>query len=208
MHWRCSGPRGSGVVADLGSHIVSLARFLVGPIASVCGTLDTIVKQRPVARGARRRQRVRADDQARFLVRFEHGCGGTVEASWVQAGRKMQLAYEITGTRGSLAFSQERMNELHFYAAGQKPGREGYKTLVADPNHPPYGAFCPAPGHQLGFNDMKVIEVRDLLLGVAGRVKAWPDFREAWEIQRVIEAVAKSDAERRWVRIDEVERRR
>ncbi len=208
MHWRCSGPRGSGVVADLGSHILSLARFLVGPIASVCGTLDTIVKQRPVARGSRRRRRVQADDQARFLVRFERGCGGTVEASWVQAGRKMQLAYEISGTKGSLAFTQERMNELRLYTTGQKPGREGYKTIMTDPNHLPYGAFCPAPGHQLGFNDMKVIEVRDLLLGVAGRAKAWPDFREAWEIQRVIEAVTKSDTERRWVRIDEVERRR
>jgi predicted dehydrogenase len=170
--------------------------------------LDTVVKKRPVARGSRRRRRVQADDQARFLVRFERGCGGTVEASWVQAGRKMQLAYEITGTKGSLAFTQERMNELRLYTAGQRPGREGYKTLMTDPDHPPYGAFCPAPGHQLGFNDMKVIEVRDLLLGVAGRAKAWPDFREAWEIQRVIEAVTKSDAERRWVRIDEVERRR
>jgi predicted dehydrogenase len=206
--WRCSGPRGSGVLADLGSHIISLARYLVGPIASVCGTLDTVVTQRPAARGAGRRRRVEADDQARFLARFARGCGGTIEASWMASGRKMQLAYEITGTRGSLAFTQERMNELRLYAAGQKRGREGYKTIVTDPNHPPYGAFCPAPGHQLGFNDMKVIEVRDLLLGVAGRAKAWPDFREAWEIQRVIEAVTLSDAERRWVRIDEVERRR
>jgi predicted dehydrogenase len=208
MSWRCSGPLGSGVIADLGSHILSLARFLAGPIASVCGTLDTIVKQRPAAPGSRRRRRVQADDQARFLVRFERGCGGTVEASWVQAGRKMQLAYEITGTKGSLAFTQEHMNELQLYTAGQKPGREGYKTIMADPNHRPYGAFCPAPGHQLGFNDMKVIEVRDLLLGVAGGAKAWPDFREAWEIQRVIEAVTRSDAEHRWVRIDEVEKRR
>ena len=208
MTWRCSGPRGSGVVADLGSHIVSLARYLVGPIESVCGTLDTIVKQRPVAPGARRRRRVQADDQARFLVRFARGCGGTIEASWVTTGRKMQLAYEIAGTKGSLAFTQERMNELRLYAAGQKPGREGYKTIMTDPNHPPYGAFCPAPGHQLGFNDMKVVEVRDLLLAVAGKGKAWPDFREAWEIQRVIDAVIRSDAGRRWVRIDEIERRK
>jgi predicted dehydrogenase len=208
MTWRCSGPLGSGVVADLGSHIVSLARYLVGPIESVCGTLDTIVKQRPVARGARRRQRVRSDDQARFLVRFANGSGGTIEASWVSTGRKMQLAYEIAGTKGSLAFTQERMNELRLYAAGQEPGREGYKTIATDPNHPPYGAFCPAPGHQLGFNDMKVIEVRDLLLAVAGKGKAWPDFREAWEIQRVIDAVIRSDAGRRWVRIDEIERRK
>jgi len=208
MTWRCSGPRGSGVVADLGSHIVSLARHLVGPIESVCGTLDTIVKQRPVAPGARRRRRVVSDDQARFLVRFANGSGGTIEASWVTTGRKMQLAYEIAGTKGSLAFTQERMNELKLYTAGQKPGREGYKTIATDPNHPPYGAFCPAPGHQLGFNDMKVIEVRDLLLAVAGKGKAWPDFREAWEIQRVVDAVIRSDAGRRWVRIDEVERRK
>ncbi len=208
MTWRCSGPLGSGVVADLGSHIVSLARHLVGPIESVCGTLDTIVKQRPVAPGSRRRRRVRADDQARFLMRFARGCGGTIEASWVTTGRKMQLAYEIAGTKGSLAFTQERMNELRLYTAGQKPGREGYKTIMTDPNHPPYGAFCPAPGHQLGFNDMKVIEVRDLLLAVAGKGKAWPDFREAWEIQRVVDAVIRSDAGRRWVRIDEIERRK
>jgi predicted dehydrogenase len=208
MSWRCNGPRGSGVAADLGSHIVSLARYLAGPIDSVCGTLDTIVKTRPLARGSRRRRRVKADDQARFLVRFKRGCGGTIEASWVQAGRKMQLAYEVTGKKGSLAFTQERMNELQLYSGGQLPGREGYKTIMTDANHPPYGDFCPAPGHQLGFNDMKVIEVRDLLLGVAGRAKAWPDFREAWEIQRVIEAVIRSDAERRWVRVDEVERRR
>src|SRR5262245_16967531 len=208
MTWRGSGPRGSGVVADLGSHIVSLARYLVGPIESVCGTLDTIVKQRPSAPGSRRRRRVRADDQARFLARFARGCGGTIEASWVATGRKMQLAYEIAGHKGSLAFHQERMNELRLYTAGQKPGREGYKTIVTDANHPPYGAFCPAPGHQLGFNDMKVIEVRDLLLAVAEKRKAWPDFREAWEIQRVIDAVIRSHARRRWIRIEEVDRGR
>jgi predicted dehydrogenase len=122
----------------------------------------------------------------------------------VATGRKMQLAYEITGSRGSLAFTQERMNELQLYTAGQRPGREGYKTLVADPNHPPYGAFCPASGHQLGFNDMKVIEVRDLLLAIAGKGKAWPDFREAWEIQRVVDAAIRADAEQRWVAIEEI----
>jgi len=177
--WRCSGPPGSGVVADLGSHITSLARYLVGPIEAVCGTLETRVKQRPVAPGARQRKRVQADDVARFLLRFARGFGGTIEASWVATGRKMQLAYEITGTKGSLAFTQERMNELKLYTVGQRPGREGYKTILTDANHPPYGAFCPAPGHQLGFNDMKVIEVRDLLLAAAGKGKAWPDFREA-----------------------------
>jgi predicted dehydrogenase len=204
MSWRVSGPRGSGVVADLGSHIISFARYLMGPIDSVYGMLKTVVSARAVKAGARRKQKAVADDEARILARFANGAGGTIEASWVATGRKMQLAYEITGSKGSLAFTQERMNELQLYTAGQRPGREGYKTLVADPNHPPYGAFCPAPGHQLGFNDMKVIEVRDLLLAIAGKGKAWPDFREAWEIQRVVDAVIRADAEKRWVAIEEI----
>src|SRR5262249_38259228 len=138
MSWRVSGPRGSGVVADLGSHIVSLARYLMGPIESVYGILNTVIPVRSAKVNGRRKQKIVADDEARILARFANGAHGTIEASWVATGRKMQLAYEITGSKGSLAFTQERMNELKLYTAGQKPGREGYKTVVADPNHPPY----------------------------------------------------------------------
>ena len=100
--------------------------------------------------------------------------------------------------------NQERLNELKLWTAGQAKGREGFKTITAGPDHPGYEAFCPAPGHQLGFNDMKTIEVRDLLLGLAGENPPWPDFREAWEIQRVVDAVVVSATEGRWVTIAEV----
>ena len=106
---------------------------------------------------------VTVDDQANFLVRFANGAGGTISASWLATGRKMQLAFELTGTRGALEFSQERFNELKLYTTGQPRGQEGFKTITAGPDHPPYGAFCPAPGHQLGFNDLKVIEVKTLI---------------------------------------------
>ena len=197
--WRLEGP--GGAIADLGSHIIAMARFLVGPIVAVCGQVQTIIRRRPAAPGARGKRAVEADDQARVILGFAGGIGGTIEASWVTTGRKMQLDYEITGTRGSLAFTQERMNELHLYAPGQPVGREGYKTITAGPHHPPYGEFCPAPGHQLGFNDMKVIEVRDLLLGLSGGPPPWPDFREAWEVQRVVDAVIQSSLEEQWMRV-------
>jgi predicted dehydrogenase len=103
-----------------------------------------------------------------------------------------------------LAFNQERLNELRLSTAGQPGGREGYKTILAGPDHPAYGAFCPAPGHQLGFNDLKTIEVRDLLLGLAGQSPPWPDFREAWQVQRVVDAVVASATEGRWVAIAEI----
>jgi predicted dehydrogenase len=190
---------GGGVLMDLGSHIVSLARHLVGGIEEVSAVSVTVHKSRPG--GERRRRPVEADDHAHFIARFANGALGSFTASWVTPGRKMQLDFELVGTRGSLIFTQERFNELQLYAAGGKPGRDGFRTILAGPDTPPYGSFCPAPGHQIGFNDLKTIEVAHLVAAIAGKEKASPDFREAYEVQRVIIAAIRSAAERAWVAI-------
>ncbi len=203
-NWRLELAGGFGVLTDLGSHIISMARFLVGDIAAVCGQLETIVKQRPVSDGAAETREVEAIDQARFLVRFGGGASGSIEVSWVATGRKLQHDFEITGTRGSLAFTHERMNELKLFTPGQPTGREGYKTILAGPDHPNYGNFLPAPGHQIGFNDTKTIEVRDLIVGLADGGAPWPDFREGWEVQRVVDAVVRSAADGSWVPVSEI----
>ena len=117
-YWRVDPRGGSGAVADLGSHIVGMARFLLGPIAQLTADLETVVKDRPVAAGASERRPVEVDDIARLTVRFARGCGGTIEANWMATGRKMQLGFEISGRKGSLVFSQERFNELLFYRVG------------------------------------------------------------------------------------------
>lgn len=202
--WRLDPAGGAGVIADLGSHIISVARFVVGDIAEVCGQLETVVKQRPIAAGATGMRPVEVDDQARALVRFSGGATGSIEASWVAAGRKMMLAFEITGSRGTIAFDQERMNELHLFTTGQAAGRSGFKTILAGPDHPPYGAFCPAPGHHLGFNDQKTIEVHAILAALSGGPKFMPDFREAWLVQRTVDAIICSARERRWVEVAKI----
>lgn len=201
--WR-HDPVGGGVIADLGSHIVSMARYLMGDIAEVSATLRTVHATRPVAPGATERRAVTTDDEAHMLVRFAGGAEGTLSASWVASGRKMQLAFEITGTKGALAFTQERFNELKFYRTGQQPGRDGFTTITARPDHPDYAPFCPAPGHQLGFNDMKVIEVKALIEALAAGEGASPDFREATEIQRVIDAARLSGREGVWTTVGDL----
>ncbi|MEZ5667870.1 MAG: Gfo/Idh/MocA family oxidoreductase [Alphaproteobacteria bacterium] len=196
---------GGGVLADLGSHIIAMARFLVAPITEVCGHLHTVVHERPVARGASQMRPVTTDDQVSFLCSFANGAAGVIEASWVAQGRKMQLGFELTGTRGSLAFDAERLNELQLSTMGQPKGREGFKTIWAGPDHPPYGAFCPAPGHQLGFNELKIIEVRDILLALGSpERRPWPDFAEGLAVQQVIEAVRVSAERRSWARVEGV----
>ena len=199
--WRIDPVGGPGVIADLGSHIIGMARFLLGPIAEVSADVRTVVKSRPVARGAKERKDVLVDDVARILVNFGRGCGGTIEANWIATGRKMQLGFELTGEKGSLVFSQERLNELLFYRAGGDAKTNGYVRIEAGPQHPPYGEFCIAGGHQLGFNDLKTIEMGEFLRAAGGGTKAGPDFREAYEIQKVVEAAIASSKARGWVRI-------
>lgn len=202
--WRCrKATAGAGAIADLGSHVISLARHLVGEIAEVSGALQTVITERPLPGEPGRTAPVEVDDQAQALVRFADGAAGTLEASWIASGRKMALAYEITGSKGALAFDQERLNELRLFTFGNRR-LDGFRTILIGPEHPPYGAFCPAPGHQLGFNDLKIIEVKLLLDAIAGKAPPEPDFAAATRIAQVVEAILRSAAERRWVRLDEL----
>ncbi len=191
-------PAGGGALGDIGSHIIAMARYVVGPLVEVSGIQSTIVAARPERQGSDRLKPVEVDDRSVFLGRFASGVIGGFEANWAATGRKMQLEFEIVGTKGSLAFSQERMNELRLYEAGQAANRCGFKIIESAPAHPPYDRFCPAPGHHLGFNDLKVIEVAELIQGLSGGVPLFSDFREAWAVEETVEAVARSSLNRTW----------
>jgi predicted dehydrogenase len=183
---------GGGALADIGSHIISMARHLVGDIESVSARTLTVHKNRPLRPGSAERVPVVVGESSQSVVSFANGAIGSIEANWVASGRKMDLSWEVTGTKGALVFSQERMNELWLFADDSAKERSGFRKIEAGPEHPPYGAFCPAPGHQLGFNDLKVIEVAELLSAFAQGGRCNPDFREAYEVQRVVSAMQAS----------------
>ncbi len=188
-------PAGGGAMADLGSHALATAEFLLGPIVELMGDTATAIVKRPGPGGPRA---VAVDDVARAFLRFEGGVPGLIEASWVATGRKMSHDFEVHGTKGALYFTGERLNELQFYAAGGGAGRKGFRTIVAGPEHPPYARFCPAPGHQLGFNDLKAIEIAGFADALAGGPEPF-GFRKGLRIQRLVEAVHASTAARAWV---------
>jgi predicted dehydrogenase len=200
--WRLDPKGGAGAVADLGSHIISLARYVVGDIEALCADLATKVGERSTAQGTR--HKVEVDDDARALVRFANGATGTLEASWIATGRKMYLAFELTGSKGSICLNMERMNELRLFIRGGKAGREGYVEIPAGPAHPDYAPFCPAPGHQLGFNEIKAIEVKAIAEALSGGPAFQPDFREAAMVQATVDAILRSARERRWVEVKEL----
>jgi len=196
--WRSARDQaGLGALGDLGSHIVSLAQLVVGDVAEVCADSATVIAERPTAGGARRP--VETEDQAHFMARFAGGAMATFEASRVAPGRKLYLGFEVNGTKGSIIFDQERMNELRLFEAAGPAAQRGFRTILTGPDHPDYGAFLPAPGHGLGFNDLKVIEAYRLLDAIGAGKNPYSDFRRAWHIERVLEAVVRSAETRRWV---------
>ena len=197
--WRLDPSGGGGALADIGSHIVAIARFVVGPIAAVTGETATLVPRRPFDGGSRA---VEVDDVATAALRFATGAVGTIEANWLATGRKMGLAFEVSGSEGAIRFTQERMNELELYRTRDPAGLQGFRTIEAGPAHPPYGAFCPAAGHGLGFNDLKTIEVADFLRAIGGESVGHADFREGWAVTRTVAAIYRAAREGGWVSVD------
>jgi len=190
-------PAGGGALADIGSHALATAEFLLGPIERVMGDCVTVIASRPDGKGSRRP--VQTDDIGRAFLRFANGATGSIEANWVATGRKMQHDFEVYGTKGGLAFSQERLNELHFYDAGDAAGRRGFRRIEAGPEHHPYGLFCVAPGHQLGFNDLKAIEVAGFVDAIAGRRPEPFNLRAGHRVQLLVETIGRSSREGRWL---------
>ncbi|MEZ5834438.1 MAG: Gfo/Idh/MocA family oxidoreductase [Geminicoccaceae bacterium] len=190
-------PSGGGALADIGSHALATAEFLLGPISRVMGDVTTVIGERPDVQGGMRA--VEVDDMARAFLRFANGASGTIEANWMATGRKMQHDFEVYGSRGGLFFTQERFNELHVYSAGGRTGRCGFTRIEAGPEHQPYGQFCVAPGHQLGFNDLKAIEVAGFARAIAGEQPEPFNFRAGLRIQELVEAIHLSSREQAWL---------
>ena len=190
-------PVGGGALADIGSHALATAEFLCGPITRVMGDLVTMIAERPDGRGGRKA--VTVDDVGRAFLRFENGATGSIEGNWIATGRKMQHDFEIHGTKGALAFSQEHFNVLHYFDTTDAKGRQGFRRIEAGPDHAPYGLFCVAAGHQLGFNDLKAIEVAGYVNAIAGKGPELFNFRAGLRIQTLVETIQNSSRAGAWL---------
>jgi predicted dehydrogenase len=202
MSWRLRKETGgAGPLADLGSHLVDLAHFLVGPVTEVIGTAETFIKERPLE-GTDGEEgemdRVTVNDAAAFLARFENGAIGTFEISPMIPGRKAKESFEINGSEGSLIFDLERMNELQVYFEEDPPEASGFRTvLVTEPEHPYMEGWWP-PGHIVGYEHTFVHTVKDLLDGIKTGVEPSPTFEDGYRCQAVLDAVERSLGNREW----------
>jgi predicted dehydrogenase len=190
--WRARlSEAGLGALGDLGCHIVSMVCGLAGPIESLIADTQIVHETRPLPDGSGRAA-VENEDIANAVVRFASGAQGSLSASRLAWGRKNCLAWEVYGTEGMITFCQERMNELRLYENRGPNAEQGFRTILTGPDHPPFDRFCPAAGHQLGFLDLKTIELSDLLRAIATDTPAHPSFDDALAYEVVIHAIAES----------------
>jgi predicted dehydrogenase len=200
--WRMQrNQAGLGALGDLGCHLIAILQLLVGPITRVQGDSAVVHSHRPVPGRPDQQGTVDNEDLAHALVRFANGASGVVAASRVAWGRKNRIAWEVHGSKGMLCFDQERMNELQLFTAGESGAASGFRTILAGPQHPPFGRFCPAPGHGLGFNDLKVIEAAELLQAIQTGRRAVLDFEDGLQVERAIHAVARASETATWLQV-------
>jgi predicted dehydrogenase len=209
--WRLQGDiAGSGAHGDLIAHSIDMARYLMGEITEVSGMMDTFVKQRPIlaeiddrlgGKASDQMGEVTVDDSSIFLARFESGAVGTFEATRMAAGRKNHNKFEINGSKGSIVFNMERMNELEYYNHEDPDDRKGFRVIqTTDGSHPYTGNYWPA-GHIIGYEHTFINLIRDMLVAFTEGKEFHPNFADGLACQKILDAVVLSSETRSWQKI-------
>lgn len=201
---------GSGVLGDLVSHAADLVQYVAGRIESVSALTSTAITDRPLPRAdaASHFSRGEADDPrgpvenedyAALLVKLESGAVGTIESSRVAVGPRAEYSLEIYGTRGSLRWNFERLNELEL-----ADDASGFRRVMAAPGFGEFGRFQPGAGVSMGFDDLKTIEASLFLRSVATGEQLAPSAADAWATSEIIDAALTSSASGAWVTVPHV----
>ncbi len=186
----------SGVLLGLGSHVIDLARFLVGEPVSVSGLLTTFTGERPIS----------DDDAFVANVAFQSGALGTLEASYVCAGRKNQLVVEVNGQHGSLWWDLEDLNRLHVYVEGREKisGIVGFEDVLVTEAHHPYHRYWWPFGHISGWEHLHANLIHHFVEAVANDRPISPDgatFEDGYKAAVISEAIEESSRTGKWIAI-------
>lgn len=205
MVWRLDKERaGSGTLGDLGAHILDLARFLVGEPRSVSAMMKTFIPTRPSSDGSGTCN-VSVDDAFVSLIEFQNGALGTVEASRFCAGRKNHQIMEINGSKGSLVFDLERLNELEVFWKDEQPRetRGFHNVLVSESYHPFWKNWWPQ-GHMIGWEHTFIHEITEFLDAIVNNKDVAPlgaTFEDGYKNAVICEAIQRSAEKGRHVEI-------
>ncbi|MEQ8209329.1 MAG: Gfo/Idh/MocA family oxidoreductase [Lacipirellulaceae bacterium] len=214
MNWRMRKEvAGSGAHGDLAAHSIDLARFLGGEIDEVVGLQKTFIEERPAegssagltASAGQGMEKVTVDDASLFLARFAGGAVGSFEATRMAPGRKNYNRIEVNGSKGTLVWCFEELNELEYYSTSDPGTQQGFRKILAtEGDHPYAGSWWP-PGHMLGYDHSFTNAIYDLTQCVANGQDCTPDFQDGTQCVAVLDAVSDSVASGSWKQVERIE---
>lgn len=206
---------GAGTLGDIASHVIDIAQYLAGDIDEVVSMMQTYIKERPVQEGgtdllgtvkmdsSAKKEPVDVDDEDSFLVRFKSGAVGSIEATRNAWGRNNFITVELHGTLGSVCFNYERLNELQVCWANDPDDRRGFKTIYTGPAHFYGDATWNIPGMNIGYGELKAIEMFDFVSAIVNEEQPSTRFSVGYGVEKVCAAVVKSAGSRQWEKVQE-----
>lgn len=204
---------GSGTLGDIGTHVVDLARYLVGEVDAVSSVARTYIDSRPIQEGGvdklgaaeRRTDQPRGpvdvDDEIMTLLRFEAGQVGSIEATRNAHGRNNYLTFEIHGTGGSILFDYEKRDQLQVAFADDPADRKGFRTIYTGPAHPYGEGLWPIPALGIGYGETKIVECYDLIKAIVEGEQPSPNFEDGYRICRIADAILESSESGSWTSV-------
>ena len=196
---------GTGAHGDMSPHIIDLARFLVDEFDSVVGDARTIIKERPIP-DSNQTGEVTTDDTTAFMARFQNGAMGSFCTTRFATGRKNFMRLELFGSKGSIIFNLERMNELQYFDNTVSSGHQGFSTILAtDASHPYIKSWWP-PGHIIGWEHTFIHQFSHLLNAISKKEQVLPDFYDGVQNQIVLDAVMESAEKGKWITIEKFDK--
>lgn len=215
LSWRfVKETAGAGTLGDIFTHALDIAQYLAGNVTDVVSMVKTYIKERPVQEGGvdllgtvklgddAKKQVVDVDDEVSVLCKFDSGAIGSVEATRMAWGRNNYLTVEVHGTKGSLTWNYERLNELEVcYGMEDNDGERGFRKVYTGPANPHGDVTWNIPGMNIGYGELKAIEAYEFAKAVEGGYQPTTSFTVGYQLDRVCEAVLESNDKKAWVEV-------
>lgn len=214
--WRYDREKaGAGVVGDLMSHGADLVQYILRDrISAVSALSDTFIKERPIPTKAGvghsgwevsdEKKEVGNEDYVAMMVRFDSGVVGTLESSRVSVGPRAEYVVEVYGTKGSVRWNFEHLNDLEVCIGQDNGDIHGYVRSMANPHYPHFSRFQPGAGTSMGFDDMKAVECYQFLSGVLTGKQIAPSVADGWSAAEIDQVTVASAADGQWHEVAKV----
>lgn len=208
MTWRQYAKlAGTGALGDLTSHLVALSDMLVGnsmgKIKEVCAVWDTPYSER-IEPKTGEMAKVDTDDQIYILLKYENGRIGQMSSSRIVHGKGCSMGYEVEGSKGTIKYNVQRLNELQYADADADPAQIGFKIIDGNPRHGEYGNFSAMGALGVSYAEVMCMQAHKLLKAVAENTLIDIDIPYGYYVERVCGAMERSAREKRWVAVEEV----